>query len=169
MDQQFTAGILGAPFGVKGFVKVRSFSGEYDHIAVLKSMRLRMIDGGEATLEVEAVLRRPGALFLKFKNIDSPEAVKEFSGAELIVSRDQAAPLKADEYYIEDLKGMRVISPAGEIRGEITGVLEGGGGNLAEVRLPGGDCKLVPFRKEFFGGISLEDRSAVLLEDWILQ
>ncbi|MDR0553564.1 MAG: ribosome maturation factor RimM [Treponema sp.] len=176
MREKFTVGILGAPFGVKGLIKVRSLSGEYDHIAALKSVIIHKESSGQAeegatekTFEIEETLRHSGVLFLKFKGIDSPEAVKTLSGAELVVSRDMAAPLNPGEYYVEDLKGMQVVTVEGEILGEITGIIEGGGGELAEIRLPGGERRLIPFRKEFFGDISLEKRNVVLLERWILE
>jgi 16S rRNA processing protein RimM len=168
MREQFTVAILGKPFGVKGFLKARSLSGEYGHIASLKSVTIRREDREQA-LEIEDVLRHSGALFLKFKGIDSPEAAKALIGAELIAGRDQAAPLNADEYYVEDLKGLQVTGSGGEILGEITDIIEGGGGELAEIRLVGGELRLAPFRKEFFGEISLEIRRAALLEGWILQ
>ena len=53
--------------------------------------------------------------------------------------------------------------------GEITGVLEGGGGFLVEVRLPSTELRLIPFRNEFFGEVDPENRRAVLLEEWILE
>ena len=47
-------------------------------------------------------------------------------------------------------------------------MLEGGGGNLAEVKLPAGEKRLVPFRNEFFGDVDLNGGKIVLLEPWIL-
>jgi 16S rRNA processing protein RimM len=113
-------------------------------------------------------------LLVKFEGIDSPEAAKALAGAELIGDRSQAAPLKNGEYYIEDLKGLEVIagvqdSSGDDILGHITNILEGGGGELAEIKLLSGEIKLIPFRKEFFGDISLEKHQAVLLEQWILE
>jgi 16S rRNA processing protein RimM len=90
-------------------------------------------------------------------------------GAEIIAPRENAAPLKEGEYYVEDLKGIEVIDREGKVMGHIIAVTEGGGGNLAELKLLSGTMRLVPFRKEFFGDINLKKGKIVLLESWILE
>jgi 16S rRNA processing protein RimM len=170
MTETFVAGLVGAPFGLKGFVKARSLSGEIEHLLKLSSVSLRR-EGGEELWEIEEALpASPGPLVLiKFRGIDSPEAAKTLGGAEILVKRAEAAPLKPGEYYIEDLKGLTVYAaPGGESLGIIAGVIEGGGGNLAELSLEGGERRLVPFRDEFFGEIDLAGRRIELLCPWIL-
>jgi len=169
--------VAGSPFGLKGFLKVRSLSGETAHLTALKSVSLRQGDSEnvffiEETMPLGGDASPSGFLLMKFQGIDSPEAAADLKGAKLVVGRSQAAPLKKDEFYIEDLKGLAVITAnldSSEILGHITDILEGGGGNLAELRLLSGEIKLIPFRKEFFGDISIENHRLVLLEQWILE
>jgi 16S rRNA processing protein RimM len=171
VTETFAAGLVGAPFGLKGFVKVRSLSGETEHLLRLSSAKLRQ-EGKEQVWEIEGSLPAPpGPLVLmKFRGIDSPEAAKALNGAEILVKREEAALLKPGEYYIEDLKGLALCAaPDGEFLGTIVDVIEGGGGNLAEIRLKGGERRLVPFRDEFLGKIDLSGRRAELLCRWILE
>ena len=169
MTGQFVAAIIGPPFGLKGFVKVRSLSGEIDHLLRLESAVLRQ-DGRERALAIEEIIPLPPAVLVKFAGFDSPEAAKTLAGAELLVDRDAACPLAPGEFYIEDLKGLTVAAAdSGKIIGHITGILEGGGGELAEILLAGGGTKLVPFRKEFFAEINPEKGQALLLNLWILE
>jgi 16S rRNA processing protein RimM len=165
---QFVVALVGIPFGLKGFVKVRPLSGESAHLRRLDSVLLRK-GPVETVYEVEETAGSGPALLMKFRGIDTPEAAKALTGAELVTDRAHAAPLKAGEFYIEDLRGIPVTLQTGELVGEITGVLEGGGGFLAEVRLPTGEPRLVPFRNEFFGEVDPENQRAVLLEGWILE
>jgi 16S rRNA processing protein RimM len=165
---QFVVGLVGIPFGVKGFVKVRSLSGENAHIRGLDAVLLRT-GSGEKRYEVEETVVSGRTLMMKFRGIDSPEAAKALTGAELVAGRDHAAPLNEGEFYIADLRGIPVALPSGEPVGEITDVFEGGGGFLAEIRLPSGEPRLVPFRNEFFGEIDPQNRKAVLWEGWILE
>ncbi|MDR0589733.1 MAG: ribosome maturation factor RimM [Spirochaetaceae bacterium] len=168
MTGQFVVGLVGVPFGLQGFVKVRPLSGESGHIRRLDSVLLRR-GLSETVYEVEETAGTGAALRMKFRGIDTPEAAKTLTGAELVTDRAHAAPLKDGEFYIEDLRGIPVTLRTGEPVGEITGVLEGGGGFLVEVRLPSKELRLIPFRNEFFGEVDPENRRAVLLEEWILE
>jgi 16S rRNA processing protein RimM len=165
--ERFVVGLVGAPFGVKGFVKIHSLSGEYEHLARLESVILRKGED-ERPMYIEETAPVHQALNVKFRGIDSPEAARTLSGAELITSQEHAAPLDTDEFYIEDLRGLEV-HVEGKAVGHITSICEGGGGHLVEVRLGEGSLRLVPFRHEFFGDIDLEAGRAVLLEPWILE
>jgi 16S rRNA processing protein RimM len=173
VTERFVVALVGAPFGLQGFVKIRSLSGEYDHIKRLDAVVLRLGDR-EGIWEVEKTCWVNQSLMMKFKGIDTPEAAKSLGGAEMLTDRDHAVPLKEHEFYVEDLQGLAVISISKasggppEVLGYITSIVEGGGGNLAEIRLNSGELKLVPFRKEFFGDINLETGRAELLETWIL-
>jgi len=158
----FTLGLVGAPFGLKGFVKVRPFSGETGHFSRLEKVTLRQGEKEEIRKLAEIVCQED-ILLLRFEGIDSPEAADRLKGAEIITGRENAAPLKEGEYYVEDLKGLEVLDTEGKTLGHITNVLEGGGGNLAEVELPIGGRRLVPFRNEFFGEIDFKKGKIVLL------
>ena len=172
MTERFVTALAGPPFGLKGFVKIRPLSGECTHLFRLRSVVLRR-EGVERRYEVEETVSIPPLAAMKFAGIDSPEAAKTLTGAELLIDREEAAPLGAGEFYVEDLKGLEVAAAfgdePGEILGRITGVLEGGGGSLAEIRLNDGSLRLVPFRNEFFGDIDLERGRAELLVGWILE
>ncbi|MDR0502034.1 MAG: ribosome maturation factor RimM [Treponema sp.] len=180
MTEKFTAGIIGSAFGVNGFVKVRSLSGEIEHLLDLQSVIVNK-DGEERTLQIEeikaarATHASPPSLLVHFAGINSPEAAKALTGAQLIVSREQAVPLNEGEFYIEDLKGTPVITAdesAGEnggIIGQISDIIEGGGGELVEILLLNGEKRLVPFRKEFFPDISPEKDKIILRNLWILE
>jgi 16S rRNA processing protein RimM len=166
MIEQFVAALIGAPFGLTGMVKVRPFSGEIDHLLALRSVAARQ-NGTERVLRIEQSVPQPPFVLIKFAGIDSPEAAKTLGGAELLVDRGQASPLRPGEFYVEDLKGLAVIS-GDEILGHITDIIESGG-ELAEIRLTDGQLKLVPFRREFFSEISPETGRVVLRHTWILE
>lgn len=171
MTRRFVVGLVGAPFGLKGFVKVRPLSGEIDHLLKLTRVVLRR-DGTEKTLDIEASAPAFPQVVIKFAGIDSPEAAKTLGGSELVTGREGASPLKAGEYYVEDLRGLAVIAgdvQDGEILGHITDIVEGGGGDLAEIRLSTGENRFVPLRNEFFAPLDPDSGRVILLERWILE
>ena len=173
---EFIAGIVGAPFGLEGFVKVKPLSGEIEHLLKLKTATLRQ-GGKERVLVVEESAPSLPVLVMRFAGFHSPEEAKALAGAELIVSREDAAALKPGEFYVEDLKGLAVLANPTEtamgenprILGHINAIIEGGGGDLAEITLNSGERKLVPFRKEFFSSLDLENRRVTLNNLWILE
>jgi 16S rRNA processing protein RimM len=112
----------------------------------------------------------PAASFvlIKFRGIGTPEEARRLRGAEAVVSRDQAAPLREGEFYVEDLRGLPVVHGE-EVIGEVQDILEGGGGSLVEIKLSSGELKVVPFRKEFFAPIDPGQGRLSLLETWILE
>lgn len=161
-------GLAGAPFGLKGFIKVRPFSGEIDHLLKLREISVRQ-GGRETTLAIEEIAAAPPAVLIRFAGFDSPEAAQSLTGAELLVDRVFAAPLADGEFYVEDLKGLAVEDEDGGTLGHITGIVEGGGGELAEIKLLSGDVKMIPFRQEFLRDIDPGKGRAVLKNRWILE
>ena len=165
MTERFATALLGSPFGLTGRVKIEPFSGEEGHLLGLKKALLRL-----GTLEkeytIEEVFTAPPSI--KLKGIDSPEAAKTLKGSEILVPREQAAPLQEGEFYVEDLRGLEVIA-GGKTIGFITDVIEGGGGFLAELLLVPGEKRLVPFRNEFFGPVDPAAGRTELLAPWILE
>jgi len=168
MTEKFIIGVVGSPFGVKGFVKVRPLSGEIDHLLKLKSITVSK-DCKERLLNIEEINPAPPNVLIRFEGIESPEAAKTLNGAQLLAGRDQAAPLAPGEFYIEDLKGLSVLSDKNAVLGHVLDIIEGGGGELIEISLSNGEKRLVPFRKEFISGISLEKKQIVLINEWILE
>jgi 16S rRNA processing protein RimM len=67
-------------------------------------------DGDERLYAIEESAAAPPFALMRFAGYDSPEAVKALNGAELLVSREDAAPLQPGEFYVEDLKGLAVIA-----------------------------------------------------------
>jgi 16S rRNA processing protein RimM len=168
MIERFVVGLIGAPFGLKGFVKVKPLSGEIDHLLKLQSAVLRL-RGAEKTVNIEESAPALPQVVMKFAGIDSPEAAKTLGGGELMVRREEASPLGPGEFYVEDLRGLAVAAADGETAGRVTGIVEGGGGDLVEIRLVTGELKLVPFRKEFFAPPEPKTGRLILLERWILE
>lgn len=133
----------------------------------LKNVVLRK-EHEEKFYEIEETVALSKSLAVKFAGVDTPEEARLLSGAEFIISREEAAPLKAGEFYVEDLRFLEVFC-AGEKVGDILDVVEGGGGSLVEIRLLNGEKRFAPFRNEFFGVVDIERNRAELLRKWILE
>jgi len=169
MTERFVAGIVGAPFGLEGFVKVKPPSGEVEHLLKLRQATLRQ-DGKERQLAIEESDASGPIVLMRFAGFRSPEAARALTGAELLVSREEAAPLQPGEFYVEDLKGLAVCAAeGGDTLGHIAAIIEGGGGDLIEIRLNSGELKLVPFREEFVAAVDMDKGRMLLHNLWVLE
>ncbi|MDR0910343.1 MAG: ribosome maturation factor RimM [Spirochaetaceae bacterium] len=166
MTDEFIGAVLGQPFGLKGFIRLHSLSGEDEHIRALKTVHLRLKNktvGVEKIFEIEDFSGSGGNFAVKLKGIDSPEAAVALNRAELLLSREDAAPLKEGEYYIEDVKGCSLVTKDGSFAGTVLDIVEGGNGFLLEYENQAKERIFLPFRNEFVGAVDIVKRTVELL------
>ncbi len=148
-------GILQRSHGVKGFLRVKSLSGETTHFLSLKWVYLRKGEQ-DVRFEVEEAKVRGKDVFLKLKGIDSPEASLPYLSSEIVVPKDKASPLKENEYYYGDLCRCTLIH-RGEVMGRVVSVIESGACFLLEVRLTSGRTVLIPFVDAWVGEVKIDE------------
>ncbi len=162
-----TIGSIRTSWGVKGWLKVTSHSGEWDHFQSLEEVELRR-RGAERgrTFRVEGFRMHHGGGLIKLEGMETPEEGKTCAGMEIWVGRDRAAHLEKGEWYLRDLVGLRVISEAGESIGSIVGLIVSSD-DLLEVQKSDGRTFFVPFRAEFVGEPDLKTGTIVLTATWL--
>ncbi|MYB19489.1 MAG: 16S rRNA processing protein RimM, partial [Holophagales bacterium] len=110
--------------------------------------RLRADVGGRGRqLEVASSRPHRGRQLVRFADVTDRNGAEELRGALLEVPEDQVPAAEDGTFYYFQLVGCRVVDRRlGEL-GEVTGVVEDGGGVLLEVAAPEGDggSVLVPF------------------------
>ena len=174
MDWLITGRVRGT-FGLEGFIKIESCSGEYEHFLNLKEIKLQLPSKGTETqspelfYQVEECVVRNADALLKLRGINSPEAAKKLRGADILVPRDMACPLERGEFYINDLCNSVLVYKGNSV-GTIADVVEGGGGFLLEVsEAATGRTVYVPFRSQFIGKINIPAKQVELMHRWILE
>jgi len=96
--------------------------------------RVRHLKGGSVVAALEGVRDRGAA--------------EALHGAELYVARDQLPDSDEDEWYYEDLIGLKAVSPKGDEIGEVVSVQNFGAGDLLEIRpADARQSVFVPFTK----------------------
>lgn len=169
MNDVLAVALIQSPHGLKGECKVRSLSGEWDHLFALKGRVVTLRREGailQKTLEDIRVLE-PHVL-VKFSGIASPEAARTLTGMELVVSRSDAAPLGPGEFYIADLQGCAVVCQDTTV-GSIRSVWDSGAHTMLEVLLTEGRTVHVPFMDRYVGAVDLEARRVEIATPWILE
>lgn len=135
---------VGAPHGVRGDVKLWSFTSDPLNVADYGAVETK---DGARTLEIEALRPAKDHLVAHFKGVDDRNAAERLRNLELYVARDCLPPIDAtDEFYFTDLVGLSAYDPAGVQIGTIVSVQNFGAGDLLEVKLDSTrDTVFVPF------------------------
>ena len=167
-SEKFVLGKIGAPRGLKGDLRVQSYSGEFGHILGLKTVELRG-EGRILRLKVVRGTEYPDCSTIAFEGYPTPETARAITGMEIWAPREDSAPLGENEWYVADLEGMALVDGSGAELGKITAVIQGAADPLLEALLPDGRRCLVPFRKEFVGEVDEAGRRVFLVTPWILE
>ncbi|NLH83178.1 MAG: ribosome maturation factor RimM [Phyllobacteriaceae bacterium] len=158
-DEPILVGRIGAAHGIKGEVRLKSFTDPVDAIADYGPLRLP--DGHTLTLER---LRPQGEmLVVKFREIADRNAAERLTNRDLFVPRS-ALPEPEDEetFYHADLIGLDVVDAAGTGFGAVVAVQDYGAGDLLEIRAVGGKSFLLPFTRAFVPVVDLAGRRVVI-------
>ncbi len=155
-------GKIGAPHGVKGWVKLNSFTDPEDNIASYRPWRLRH-GSEEKTVDVLAVEPRGNRLVAQLDGFEDRDAAAGLTGMEILVDRACFEPTADGEYYWSDLLGLEVLTADGVALGRVAELLETGANDVLVVT---GDRRLlIPFiRDQVIRSIDTEAGRIVV--DW---
>jgi 16S rRNA processing protein RimM len=139
-------GRIGAPHGIKGEVRIQSFTEE--PLALLDYGPLSTNRPG-LVIEIETARATTNVLVARLKGVPDRTAAEKLNGVELYVDRDKLPPPDGDDdFYHADLIGLDVRLNDGSVLGKVTAIPNFGAGDLLEVRDERtGDTYLYPFTK----------------------
>lgn len=101
-------GVVGAPFGLEGWVYVQSFSESPESLREYSTWWLRQ-GGYEIPLTLESTAVHSGRLIAKWLGCESRDKAVAYRGAEVVVPRSALPPLEDGSYYWADLEGCEVV------------------------------------------------------------
>lgn len=165
--EYLATGVLKGPHGVHGFIKLHSYSQEFEHLLRIDAVLLKK-DGSQRSMAIDAVKEAGREILVKFQGIDSPEEARKFNGWEVWVPREHAAGLAQDEFYVADLATCS-LTVGGTVVGSVVGVIDGPQALLLEVESNAdGKRYLVPFMATYIGRVDLEKKEMELLAPELL-
>jgi 16S rRNA processing protein RimM len=144
-DKLVTVGQVSGVFGVRGWVKVRSYTEPRENILGLKDWLLCWPQGSQPVRVEEGRLQGKG-IVVKLKGIDDRDQAFGLIGIDIAVPRAALPPCAQGEYYWSDLEGMAVETTeaqGSQTLGRVTGLIATGAHDVLVVG--GARERLIPF------------------------
>jgi 16S rRNA processing protein RimM len=136
-------GQIGAAHGVRGEVRLRSFTS--DPAAIADYGPLETEDG--RVFAIESLRSGKDHFVVRLSGVHDRDAASALANTKLYVPRERLPQTaEPDEFYHADLVGLAVVDAAGNKLGTVIAIHNFGAGDLIEVRADaGGKTELVPF------------------------
>jgi 16S rRNA processing protein RimM len=144
LSDEVLVGVFGAPHGVRGELRVKSYTQD--------PLRLADYDGlhdgaGRAIQILSARALKDDLLVVRVKGVSDRDAAQKLTHTKLYIPRANLPPTEEDEFYTRDLIGLRAETPEGALIGTIVAVPNYGAGDILEVAPPAGETLLYPFTR----------------------
>ena len=125
-------GQIGAPHGVRGEVRLRSFTAEPEAIAAYGPLQTE--DG--RTIAIESLRPAKDHFVATLSGIHDRDAAAQFANVKLYVPRERLPQLAdPEEFYHSDLIGLAVVDRSGQRFGSVMAIHNFGAGDLIELKL----------------------------------
>ncbi len=147
-------GIVTRPHGIRGEVKIDVQSDVEGRFA--PGRELFVVSEGLAArrVRIASSRRQRGGAVVRFEDCQSRDQAENLRGSRLEVSRSEVPVAPPGLYYHFDLIGCRCVDAEQGELGEVTAVLEDGGGDLLAVRRSE-KTLLVPFVEAFLESVDI--------------
>lgn len=131
--QETVVGRITSVFGVKGWVKVYSYTDPIEGILDYRHWRVSQ-SGKQVGLEVVEGKRHGPGIVVRLKGVDDRDLARSYCGLDIRVPIDSLPGLPEGEYYWHQLEGLTVATPQGEVLGVVKHLIETGSNDVIVVR-----------------------------------
>ena len=154
-----SVGAITGAHGVKGEVKLRSFTQVPDAIASYSPLETR----AGSRIEIVKLRTQTNGFIAVLKGVTDRDQAEALKGTELLVPRQRLPRPEAAEVYLDDLVGLAVWRKDGSKLGEVVAAPNYGAGDLLDVKVEGRpDTVLIPFAPGFVVSTDLAGRKIIV-------
>ena len=162
-QRMITVGRLHGAFGVRGEVKLESFTDPLRSIARYQPWILRDARGIERACEGVRVREGGKGLIATMPGIEDKDAADALRGTEVLVPRSALPPPAEDEFYWVDLEGLRVVNVEGTDFGIVSHLFSNGANDVLVAQ--GERERMIPFvLPDYIRSVDFE--AGVVTVDW---
>jgi 16S rRNA processing protein RimM len=168
-EQQITLGKMGAVYGIKGWLKIHSFTDEPDAILDYFPWSLKLGNNVQ-TVEITDWRKHNKGLIVKVAGIDDRDESQALVGSEILTSEAALPELPQGDFYWRDLIGLSVVTNKGYDLGVVTDMMETGANDVLVVKANLNDGfskkeRLIPYLfEQVIESVSIENKQICV--DW---
>ncbi len=130
MSTLICIGVCGGAFGVKGEVKIKSFTADPKDVFAYGPLH---DENGAVILTITSSRPIKGGFAARANEIKTREEAQSLKGQKLYVDRSVLPKADADEFYYEDLIGLNAHLPDGTQMGRVKSVHDFGAGDVLQI------------------------------------
>ena len=155
-------GRLGAAHGVRGWLRVQSFTDPPQRL--FEWHRWRLQSEGGASREVKLSEARPqgNGWIAKLEGVDERDAASRLAGQMVLVEREELPPTQGREHYRSDLLGFEARNLEGAVLGVVDHFVDTPGNAVMVIK--GARENLVPVSSQHLGSVDKDARRVIV--DW---
>jgi 16S rRNA processing protein RimM len=133
IGKEVTLGKVGAVYGIKGWLKIHSFTDDQEAILDYFPWSLKL---GNKTRSVDITdwRKHNNGLVVKVAGIDDRDIAQALVGSEITVNQEALPELPEGEFYWRDLIGMNVVTTKGYDLGAVSDIMETGANDVLVIK-----------------------------------
>jgi 16S rRNA processing protein RimM len=160
-DRLVELGHVAGVLGVKGWLRVHSYTEPRDNIFHYTTWELVRKDRSAQSYSVEEVGKQGKALHVKLSGVEDRDQAAELLNCVIAVDRHQLPPAEVGVYYWTDLEGLTVVNTAGALLGTVERLIPTGAHDVLVVK--GDEQHLIPFvMEQVVKSVELEQQRIVV-------
>lgn len=164
MEQKIVIGKIVAPHGVRGEFRVLPLTDQPEQYEDRETLTL---DNGRV-LHVVSVRFHKNAYLVKVQEVTDMDQAEALRGRTIVLRPEELPPLPEGQFYVRDIIGFAVVSPAGDPIGTVKDVISPGPTDVFVVAPSEGEDILVASIAENIKKIDWDQKQVVMvLPEWI--
>ena len=145
LSPRICVGAIAGAFGVRGEVRLKSFTADPEAIASYGALTT---EDGARSFDIRITRAVKAGFAAHLTGVGCKEAADALKGTRLYVERSKLPDPEDDEFYYADLIGLSAVDTGGAPIGTIRAVHDYGAADLLDISLSSGGELMVPFTRK---------------------
>lgn len=149
--------------GVKGEIKVPIAERLLKNLAEAEQLFVYPVKGDPVTVTLESYRAHKTNVLIKFEEYSDKNDVEFLKGALIKQKNELIAPLDEEEYFIDDLIGVKAYNQTGKLLGTVNYVFTDSASNdMIELKTLNEKLKLIPFVEELVPIVDMKEQKIII-------